>query len=422
MELAHRPTSIDLFSGAGGLSLGLTDAGWATRLASDYWPAATRTFEANFDRAIPFLEMDARDLTGQALLAKAGLDSPPDLVVGGPPCQGFSSAGARRGEDPRNTLVGTFARLIAEMEPVAFVFENVEGFLTAAGGRYVTTLLDPLIEAGYSLHLQKVNAANFGVPQLRKRVLAIGARGADVRFPSPTHRAFGAPGVHRVGHWRMPMSPTLGEALRGLLPAADGPPGVPPDHYARPLRNDDLARVDALKQGQTMRDLPSDMWHASYERRANRRVLDGTPTERRGGAPAGLRRLVNDEPSKAITSAASREFIHPTERRSLTLRECARLQTFPDSFQFHGSHIDKATLIGNAVPPLFAKIIGASILTQLSDLRSAAFQAGARGQLLSFAATSSDGKSPALREVTELIDLRYGVSQGTLFWSEQPSC
>src|SRR5690606_12779965 len=100
------------------------------------------------------------------------------------------------------------------------------------------------------------------------------------------------------------------------------------------------------------RDLPQELWHGTYSRRANRRVSDGVPTDRRGGAPAGLRRLRPDQPSKAITSAAPSEFVHPLEDRMLTLRECARLQTFPDEFLFAGSRSERAVQIGNAVPPV----------------------------------------------------------------------
>src|SRR5206468_12426062 len=124
--------------------------------------------------------------------------------------------------------------------------------------------------------------------------------------------------------------------------------------FHRPLVGVDLERAKALKPGQRMRDLPTELWHDSYRRRANRRVMDGTPTERRGGAPAGVRRLVPDAPSKAITGGSLAEFLHPSEDRSLTLRECARIQTFPDEFTFQGTCAERAQLIGNAVPPLLA--------------------------------------------------------------------
>jgi DNA (cytosine-5)-methyltransferase 1 len=301
--------------------------------------------------------------------------------------------------------------LIAETSPQAFVFENVEGFLTLSQGDFVIDLLDPLIEAGYWIDLRKVNVANYGVPQLRKRVLAVGLRGAAPSFPVPTHKAWGAPGVHRAGRVGLPLTPSFGEAVASLPKPASRPPGVPTEHYARGLSELDAARAAGLGQGQTMRDLPPEYRHASYERRANRRVADGMPTEKRGGAPAGLRRLREDEPSKAITSAASREFIHPIADRALTLRECARLQTFPDSFEFSGSMSEKATLIGNAVPPLFAAAVADAVAAFVAGTPA---HADGRGRLLSFESTGAEGKSPALQHVSERVISRYGLTP-TLF-------
>src|SRR5207248_2363478 len=203
-----------------------------------------------------------------------------------------------------------FADIVARLQPMAFVFENVEGFLTGEDGAWVLDLLVPLIAGGYRIHLQKVNAANFGVPQHRKRTIAIGGIGWDPSFPMPTHTAYGAPGAHLATR-QLPPTPTLTEALLGLPPPSTVEPGYPADHYYRPLRGIELERASVLRPGQTMRDLPQRLWHDSYSRRALRRVMDGTPTEHRGGAPAGIRRLCPDEPSKAITGGARSEFIHP---------------------------------------------------------------------------------------------------------------
>lgn len=406
-QLIH---SIDLFSGAGGFTLGLSAAGVVTALASDNWDPASETFQANFPD-VSFLPADVSDLTSQDLLAKSGLDRPPSLIVGGPPCQGFSSAGARKSQDRRNGLVAIFARLIAETLPAAFIFENVEGFLTLDKGSFVVDLLDPVIEAGYFVHLRKVNVANYGVPQLRKRVVGIGFLGECPPFPATTHSARGAPGVHRVGTG-LPATPSVTDALAGLPLASSSREASPSDHVAKPPAAADQERVRALGQGQTMRDLAPELQHASYQRRANRRVADGMPTERRGGAPAGLRRLRADEPSKAITSAAPREFIHPAEDRPLTLRECARLQTFPDWFEFRGSQAHRATLIGNAVPPQFAKSFASPLVEFL--LATSPNGAARTGALVSFEPTVADGRSPVLQAVTDRITRRYELAP-TLF-------
>jgi DNA (cytosine-5)-methyltransferase 1 len=383
------------------MTLGFIRAGWQPIAAFDDWSPAVETYRANFGDHITEASIsDSTDLPDA------------DVVIGGPPCQGFSSAGTRRAQDERNTLVGIFAKLVARNRPKAFVFENVEGFLTGGDGRFIFDLLDPVIEAGYRVHLHKVNAANFGVPQHRKRVIGIGGLGFDPSFPQPTHTAHGAPGAHLAAR-RLPPTPNLAAALEGLPPASTIAREDVLDHIYRELTGDDLERAVRLKPGQRMRDLPEEFWHESYKRRAFRRVMDGTPVECRGGAPAGVRRLRLNEPSKAITGAAINEFVHPLENRTLTLRECARVQTFPDSFRFIGARRDQAQLIGNAVPPRFVE----SIATHLrGDIKVAKIGA-LPGKLLSFVPTLSAGMSPILEKVCNRVDRAYGnhAEQGILW-------
>ena len=389
------PTLVDLFCGAGGLSLGLSRSGLRPIHAVDHFSTAVDTYSQNIDRHVERAEV-SRDTN----LPSA------TVYAGGPPCQGFSSAGKRRNGDKRNSLVGVFADLIARHRPRAFVFENVEGFLTTEGGQRVLDLLNPLIDAGYLIHLRKINAANFGVPQHRKRVVAIGGLGWEPAFPEPTHFAFGAPGASLLGH-DLSKTPTLMECIHDLpTPSVSERDAPLPDHFYRQLTGIDLERAALLESGQTMRDLPESLWHPSYQRRANRRVMDGTPTERRGGAPSGVRRLNPDEPSKAITGSARNEFIHPTDLRTLTLRECARLQTFPDDFLFVGTVAERATLIGNAVPPLLAFSIGTSIVDSLRETKT---EQDTPGKLLSFVPTASNGMSPSLQKTTEMVKQRFGL-------------
>ncbi len=399
-------SSIDLFAGAGGLTLGLQRAGFDTLMANDNWRPAVDTLRRNFDEAV-VEDKCVRGLTGASVLERAG-GTAPSLVAGGPPCQGFTSAGARRAGDQRNTLVGEFARLVAEMQPRWFLFENVEGMLTAADGDFVIDLLDGVLDGGYSVRLRKVNVANYGVAQLRKRVIAIGALGSDPGFPSPSHRAFGAPGTQTDGTASLPAAPTVADALAGLgEPLQETEQASVQGHAAVALSESDADRVSLLGPGQTMRDLPEKLRHRSYARRANRRVSDGMPSERRGGAPAGIRRLLADEPSKAITSAATREFVHPTENRCLTLRECARLQGFPDGFKFSGSRSDQATLIGNAIPPPFAELFG----TWIASLGcTASPRADGPPKLHEFHVTNGSGLSPALARVVKRVNTRYGIA------------
>ena len=182
--MAHEDlTLLDLFCGAGGLSLGFVRAGFSVLAAVDCNPVAVETYTSNLGPHARIVDL-AKDF-----------DLPiATVVAGGPPCQGFSSAGMRRVGDNRNSLVSRFANIVSKLRPKAFVFENVEGFLTAENGVHVLELLTPLLESGYQIHLRKINAANYGVPQHRKRVIAIGGFGWEPSFPEPTHTAFGAPG------------------------------------------------------------------------------------------------------------------------------------------------------------------------------------------------------------------------------------
>jgi DNA (cytosine-5)-methyltransferase 1 len=398
--------AVDLFSGAGGLAKGLTEGGLDVRLASDVWRPAADTYRANFP-SHEFAQCDVRDL-GTAEFRSRLTEEARWVLAGGPPCQGFSSAGARSDRDPRNTLVGFYATLAAQCLPDVFVFENVEGFLTAGNGRFVRDLLDPLIEAGYTVRLEKINVANFGVPQLRKRVIAIAARHRVPAKLTPTHSAFGSPGAWRVGQ-SLPPTKSVGEALARMGVA----PGDPLSEAREPCGLE-LRRIQALGPGQTMRDLPDELQHSSWAARANRRVSDGTPSEQRGGAPIGLRRLIANEPSRAITGAATREFVHPWKNRTLTLREAAAIQTFPTDFQFLGTRNAVATLIGNAVPPLFARAIAASVI----ETANSPVDGGVTPGLIEFRVTNAEAMSPALQKVTAMVNQRYPVSeavQGRLF-------
>lgn len=393
----------DLFCAAGGLSAGLLAAGCRIVYAADSDPTAVQNYRLNFRH-----EAVLENLHWNSSLPDA------DIVAGGPPCQGFSSAGKRSPNDARNSLVAVFAHLVARHRPQAFLFENVEGFLTGDEGRWVVDLLDPLIAAGYCIHMRKVNAANYGVPQHRKRVIALGGLGWNPGFPRVTHCAVGAPGALAVGRG-LPACPSIQEALQELPPAVPrerGQRAPLADHDFRAPRGVDAARVRALRPGQTMKDLPECLWHGTYRRRARRRVMDGTPSERRGGAPAGIRRLTPSQPSKAITSGANSEFIHPTEDRPLTLRECARLQTFADDFRFAGTLADKAMLIANAVPPRLAELFGRHLLAAMCRSESKAAAPG----LKSFLVTNAAAMSPALRRTVEEVERRYApTGQRSLF-------
>jgi DNA (cytosine-5)-methyltransferase 1 len=171
------------------------------------------------------------------------------------------------------------------------------------------------------------------------------------------------------------------------------------EHILQNIEETQLERISKLKQGQTMKDLPEHLQHPSFKKRAARRVMDGTPSEKRGGAPSGLKRLRLDDPSLTITGAAVREFIHPLENRCLTIRECARIQTFPDDFIFCGSSGDKIQQIGNAIPPLLAKAFAKHIMKLGFEI----VEAKSNGELLGFTLSKSEGLSPALQKTKNLL-------------------
>lgn len=402
-----KPTAISLFSGAGGCSLGFKSAGYDIRYAVDLAPDAVATYRQNFPGALCEVA-DIGKIEGKRLLDRAGLGvGELDIMLGGPPCQGFSSAGAKSAIDARNSLLKQYVRILREVRPKWFVMENVEGLLTNADGAHVANAVRSFLAAGYSVNLEKVYAQGYGVPQRRKRVLIVGNRlGHRFAFPPVSTRFAGS--IFRKGELTF-------DAATGDLPPAAERAGVAvdfrdeprtefqawlrddrefvTDHYAPPLSGVQAARVRGLRPGQTMRHLPAHLQHPSFARRAFRRVMDGTPTERRGGAPSGLKRLIADEPSLTITSAATREFVHPVQHRLLTLRECARLQTFPDRFVFCGSAASRIRQIGNAIPPLLAETVGRWIRERygFAPLRHMSM-----GPRLDFRLTRSEGMSPAL--------------------------
>lgn len=408
------PKAISLFAGAGGCSLGFKQAGYQVHYATDIDADAVATYQRNFPET-PCEQADVRHLTAQDLLKKSGLaEGELDILLGGPPCQGFSSAGGKVGNDPRNSLVTHYVRLLHDLRPRWFVMENVEGLLTNGGGLHVRDAVQALLGAGYSVNLEKLYAQGYGIPQRRKRVFIVGNRlGHDFLFPEP-HTGFSGT-IFRKG------DVTFATAVGDLPPASEDPTGPlqfaqPPsnelqaylragaasvtEHFVLPLSEVQSERVRSLRPGQTMKDLPEHLQHESFRRRAFRRVMDGTPVEKRGGAPSGLKRLFLDEPSLTITSAATREFIHPTEHRLLTLRECARLQTFPDTFHFAGSTGSKIQQIANAIPPLLARTVAEHIA--LSYGFSPHYN-GAPTRPLRFLLTRSGGMSPALEQTTSLL-------------------
>ena len=406
-----KPRAVALFCGAGGLSLGFKRAGFDVAFATDINHHALTSYSDYFPNTT-VVEGDIKDLPTKALPDSV------DILLGGPPCQGFSSAGPQFWNDPRNKLLTEYIRMLNTLKPKWFLMENVEGLLTAWGGHYICECVKAMLSLGYNVTLEKLYAHAYGIPQRRKRVVLVGNRlGHIFNFPAPNHNISGS--IFRKSE------ATFNQATSDLPPASPNPACElkyacnPKNELQKILRLksdhvsqhfffqqgfDQQARIKMLKQGQTMKDLPTEMQHASFKRRANRRVCDGTPTEKRGGAPSGIKRLFSDEPALTITGAAMREFVHPKEDRNLSLRECARLQTFPDDFHFSGPPAAALQQIANAVPPLLAEQIALEIKKEYGF----SIVYTPKRPHLQFALTQSNGMSPALRRtetmLKELID------------------
>ena len=320
-------THVSLFCGGGGLDLGLGFAGFRTVVASDIAPAFVETVTANIPHAVGLVK-DTLCLSGEELLEPTGQERI-DLVSAGPPCQAFSILGMRGAlDDPRGKLTLKYFELISEIRPRAFLFENVPGILSVNSGEDWKRLLDYVGEiTGYQIHWTRLNAVDFGIPQYRERVFVVGfASPAIFEFPVvPTGP--GAGKLTMAGGSRTPSSWAL-ESVDNL-----------PNQRVRPHGPRVRQRYEQVAQGGRDATDHSDRIHPDY--------------------PSG---------TVLVGSAAGggRPHIHPTENRVLTVREAARLQSFPDWYIFHGTTTAQYRQVGNAVPPLLAYEVGRKIACALS--------------------------------------------------------
>lgn len=366
------PTAIDLFSGAGGLSAGLQAAGFAVLVGADNDKIALETHLANigglgYDRSLsnpePFL----------ARLQDWGITRV-DLVAAGLPCQPFSqaghskirslvTAGKRKKHDPRARMWRSFLTIVGQLHPRLVLIENVPQLAAWRDGALIIELRDKLHALGYRTEARVLRAADHGVPQHRRRLFIVGMKpGVRVAWPRPTrHDTSLRAAISDLPivkpdqrkdplRYRGPKTSYQRRMRRGLV----GRPGRDVyDHITRALRTDDEEAFRLLKQGGIYRDLPnrlrryrSDIFHDKYNR------------------------LVESAPSRAITAHLAKDgywYIHPTQHRTLSVREAARLQSFPDRFRFAGTPMHRFRQIGNAVPPLLAEALGIELLRALRE-------------------------------------------------------
>lgn len=363
-------TVIDLFCGAGGLSEGFRQAGFHVLAGNDFFDAAGATFAVTHPEA-KFLPGPIQDHTAEDFLRAAGLARGElTVLVGGPPCQGFSVYNHQRGlHDERSSLYREYLRIVEGLAPEWVVLENVTGMTSAGGGAAVNAILAGLKKLGYDVQSQILRAEDFGVPQERRRIIFIGNRiGVPIRFPEPTHGAGRLPFVTVEGAIS-DLPPLENGEDRGTTPYRH----EPRSEYQRSLRqgcngvfNHAAAKLGAINcerlkhipQGGSWRDIPVDLLPAGM-----RRAKRSDHTKRYG-------RLRWDGFASTILTKCDPHwgaYFHPDQDRILTVREAARLQSFPDNFDFQGSRTEQYVQVGNAVPPLLGKAIATAILLASSE-------------------------------------------------------
>ena len=318
------PTFIEVCAGAGGLSTGFIKEGFTPLLINEILPVACETLKKNHSE-VPLHNKSMTDLDLTAYNGNV------DVLMGGVPCQSFSHAGERRGmDDPRGQLVVAFYRLVQQCQPKLFFIENVKGLTTHAKGETLKNIITLFSSDEYEVRHKVLNAVDFGVPQKRERVFIVGVKqGVSFEFPTKIE------------------SPT--PTLRSVL--LDVPPS-PGATYPEAKR----AVMALVPPGGCWVDLPKDVKEAYM----------GKCLEAGGGKRGMARRLSMDEPCLTLTTSPAQkqtERCHPTEVRPFTVREYARIQTFPDDYVFSGSMAAQYKQIGNAVPVKLAEAMAKSVLS-----------------------------------------------------------
>lgn len=350
------PIGIDIFSGAGGLSLGAEMAGFDIRLAVEKDKCAAETYRRNHPATV-LLEGDIHDIDPREHLNLLPNENV-TIVFGGPPCQGFSTSNTmtRNMKNPNNSLFEEFVRFVSVLQPEWFLFENVEGFVHFEDGIIKDKVEACFREMGYSVKSRVLWASDYGVPQRRNRFFMVGNRlGVDFEFPESKGTVITV--EEAIGDLPDLENGQMDLSLSYKLPARQA------SEYARQMRkgskrsrqnfvskneNYVIERYSYIDQGENWRSIPRALMQ-NYANTAN--------------CHSGIyKRLRANEPSIVISNYRKNMLIHPTQNRGLSVREAARLQSFPDKFLFSGSLMHIQQQIGNAVPPLLAKAVFDRIL------------------------------------------------------------
>ena len=335
---------IDLFCGIGGLSLGFEQAGFEVCAAVDMWADAVKTYNHNrkekVAKVISVEDFNEKELS--SIIATEKITG----IIGGPPCQGFSTVGKREIDDPRNKMYLEFYKAVKLVNPDFFVIENVKGMLTLNKGAFVKDLLKRFGEdgLGYTISYQLLNAADYGIPQNRYRVFYVGIKNKKFVFPEPFDYKL-----------------TAKDGISDLEGATQEKYGSEPQNdfqrvmrgnIKKPLNQDytthtekTISIISQVPDGGNIRDLPEEIWHVRKYNKA-------------------FERMGTFKPSNTIDTG-HRNYYHYSEPRIPTVRESARIQSFPDSFEILGTRGSQYKQVGNAVPPMLSKIIAERIKTEL---------------------------------------------------------
>jgi len=387
----RRPIAIDLFAGAGGFSLGIEQAGFDVVVAVEQDPVHAAVYAFNFPHA-EVICADVGTLSAQAIREaavrgwmyhnpkkRASWNGEIDLVFGGPPCQGFSLMGKRRLDDERNDLVFHFYRLVKELQPRYFVMENVPGMNQGEHALYLQRLLAEFETAKYHITqpVRVLNAADFGVPQKRRRLFLLGSRDGEppLEYPDPQMCP-------------KPKSVTVRDAIADL-PNLDNFPELKKtdEVLLTPLQLEQL-EASASLYVKKLRGLVRDRYNLAYPRLWHPRLLTSSMQTQHTTAAIGrfeemqpgqlemvsrLRRLDSDKCCHTLRAGTGSERgsytsprpIHPIYPRVISVREAARLHSFPDWFRFHTTKWHGFRQVGNAVPPLLGRVLGSQIVATL---------------------------------------------------------
>lgn len=354
--------AIDLFCGAGGLSTGLKKSGFRLCLGVDIDEKALKTYKCNLKRT-KVLKEDIKKVTGEKITELTGINRRDNFLLAGcPPCQGFSSLGKRDANDEKNELVYEYIRIINELEPSFILMENVPGMSTGGGKEIFKNVVKEL-EENYHVEYATLNAADFGVPQIRKRLVLHGIRndvydnlGLDKEkqkiLPKSTHSKEKKKGYRK---WVTVRKAIFDLPILGAGESYDD--GIIKNHKARSLSETNIERLQEIRLHGGNREMISEELQLECHKKENVSYTD----------TYGI--IDPDKPAPTITSGCTiiskGRYCHPTQNRGLSIREAARLQSFDDKFEFQGNMGEMSLQIGNAVPPKLAQASGKVIINYM---------------------------------------------------------